>query len=100
MERLPAVEEEQQQQQQQQQQQHGFFSCWGSLCGKIRRLGWRRRRRGKLYARRGSFKYDPLSYSQNFDEGGGWEEEEEAERSYRGFSSRYAAPHTLSSGQP
>lgn len=87
MERLPAVEEEEQ------QQQHGFFSCWVSLCGKIRRLGRRGRRRGKLYVRKGSFKYDPLSYAQNFDEGGGWEEEEEGEGSYRGFSSRYAAPH-------
>jgi len=36
----------------------------------------------------GGFKYDPLSYAQNFDEG----LVEDDEELHRGFSARYAAP--------
>lgn len=38
----------------------------------------------------GGFRYDPLSYAHNFDDGYG---EDDLQGSlYRGFSSRYAAP--------
>ncbi|WOL00189.1 hypothetical protein Cni_G08902 [Canna indica] len=94
MERLPSVEEEAEQQ----KQQRGLFSCWGklrlaALWRRLRRCGSIRRRRGRLYVRRGSFKYDPLSYAQNFDEGGQDNDDEEAATYHRVFSSRFAALH-------
>lgn len=46
----------------------------------------------------GGFKYDPLSYSQNFDEGTWHEHDLEAYQ--RGFSSRYAAPSLVPTPRP
>nr|CAD1844825.1 unnamed protein product [Ananas comosus var. bracteatus] len=75
MERLPALDEEEGEESV--LQRRGIFSCWGRL-----RLSavWRRLKRfqsergrsrgNKLYTRRGSLNYDPLSYAQNFDDGG------------------------------
>ncbi|MCL7045884.1 hypothetical protein MKW94_015640 [Papaver nudicaule] len=41
---------------------------------------------------KGGYKYDPLSYSQNFDDGGNWDDNNHdvEDYSHRGFSSRYA----------
>jgi len=58
----------------------GLLSCFGRLKLK---LPWKRRTVG-------GFRYDPLSYAQNFDDGK-WEEDDE-ESLGRGFSARYAAP--------
>lgn len=78
--------------------QIGLFSCWARLR---LRLPWKKRDgRGskccKLtsvlrarHPRQGGFRYDPLSYAQNFDEGD-WDEE--SENYSRGFSSRFAVP--------
>lgn len=44
----------------------------------------------------GAFRYSPLSYAQNFDDGHEWEADDE-EFLYRGFSSRYAAPFSSES---
>lgn len=63
----------------------GFFSCWVRF--KLRFL-WRKREK---QPKPGSFRYDPLSYSYNFDDGGG---HEETENCSRGFSSRFVAPAT------
>ncbi|KAF7817063.1 Pentatricopeptide repeat-containing protein [Senna tora] len=63
----------------------GLLSCWG--CLKLK-LPWRKR--GSTYRPVGGFKYDPLSYAQNFDEG--WDHDDEL--STRAFSTRYAAPST------
>ncbi|KAL2340037.1 hypothetical protein Fmac_007977 [Flemingia macrophylla] len=62
----------------------GWLSCWGCLKMK---LPWSKRT--NTYKPVGGFKYDPLSYAQNFDEG--WVEDDE-ESLHRGFSARYAAP--------
>lgn len=98
MERLPALDEEEGEESV--RQRRGIFSCWGRL-----RLAavWRRLKRfqsergrsrgNKLYTRRGSLNYDPLSYAQNFDDGGFEGDEEEGERIRRNFSSRFAPPH-------
>ncbi|URD84143.1 hypothetical protein MUK42_05532 [Musa troglodytarum] len=93
--RLPPMEEEETAVAQH-QKLHGLFSCWGklrlaSLWRSLRRCGSRRGRRGRLYVKRGSFRYDPLSYSQNFDDGG---RDGDEERGYhRVFSSRLATLH-------
>ncbi|KAJ0967162.1 hypothetical protein J5N97_024079 [Dioscorea zingiberensis] len=100
MEKLPSIyrveeveeEEEEEDDHHHNQQQHGFFSCWGKLkhvfpWRRLRRNVRRRRRR--VSVKRGSFKYDPLSYSQNFDDGG---KDEDEENSSRGFSSRFVVP--------
>lgn len=60
----------------------GLFSCWRGLKLKI---PWKRRTNN-------TYRYDPLSYAQNFDDGT-WEEDDE-ESLGRGFSARYAAPST------
>ncbi|OVA15239.1 hypothetical protein BVC80_5g24 [Macleaya cordata] len=39
---------------------------------------------------KGGFRYDPLSYSQNFDNGSNWDEDGE-DYSHRGFSSRFVS---------
>jgi hypothetical protein len=60
-------------------------SCWG--CLKLN-LPWRKRK--STYNKSvGGFGYDPLSYSQNFDEG---LMEDDEESSCHRFSTRYAAP--------
>lgn len=46
----------------------------------------------------GGFKYDPLSYSQNFDEGSWLDHDPEAFQ--RNFSSRYAAPNLATPQRP
>ncbi|MED6130828.1 hypothetical protein PIB30_004245 [Stylosanthes scabra] len=69
----------------------GLLSCWGCLKFK---LPWRKRSAGAAYKSVGGFRYDPLSYAQNFDEGC-VEDDEESLR--RGFSARYAAPSMSSS---
>ncbi|KAK7410435.1 hypothetical protein VNO78_01216 [Psophocarpus tetragonolobus] len=61
----------------------GWLSCWGRFKLK---LPWAKR---TGYKPVGGFKYDPLSYAQNFDEGG---VEDDEEFVHRGFSARYAAP--------
>lgn len=90
----------------------GLLSCWGRLKLK---LPWTKRRTWDTDTRRrqssvgcniaatlrnkrrpkpaGGFRYDPLSYSQNFDEGC-WDDDT-VESLSRGFSSRYAAPSKL-----
>lgn len=82
-----------------------LLSCWGSLKLKFRRTRGRRNTKGRL--RRvgwkildafkpkrprpfSSFRYDPLSYSQNFDDSC-WAEDCEGYL-HRGFSARFAAP--------
>lgn len=90
--------------------EEGLLSCWGRLKLKF---PWTRRRvsGNTITARRqrsvgcnitaalmrtnrqqkpaGGFRYDPLSYAQNFDEGC-WDDDND-DGSYRGFSSRFAA---------
>ncbi|KAF3447459.1 hypothetical protein FNV43_RR12645 [Rhamnella rubrinervis] len=80
-----------------------LFSCWG--CLKLK-LPWTTRRRTRRYTSAtrptsrghkhgtGGFRYDPLSYAQNFDEG--FDEDDEEYFTQRGFSARYAAPAPLS----
>ncbi|XVE60641.1 hypothetical protein DITRI_Ditri05aG0144200 [Diplodiscus trichospermus] len=76
-----------------------LLSCWGRLKLK---LPWTKRKikslgnsitaafKAKQSRPVGGFRYDPLSYAQNFDDGCG---DDDIEGSlYRGFSSRYAAP--------
>lgn len=92
----------------------GLLSCWGRLKLK---LPWRKPRIWRDTRRRaqqrsvcfnigaafraknpkpaGGFKYDPLSYAQNFDDGC-WDEGDVDSLS-RGFSSRYAAPSSSTS---
>ncbi|PWZ24150.1 hypothetical protein Zm00014a_039921 [Zea mays] len=71
--------------------------CFGQGAGGLgERTRWRRR------ADVGEFRYDPLSYALNFDEGDGDEEEEEGQRGararrgdgllYHSFSSRLSTP--------
>ena len=79
--------------------EEGLLSCWGRLKLK---LPWTKRKirslgnsitaafRAKQPRPVGGFRYDPLSYAQNFDDGCGDDDTEGA--LYRGFSSRYAAP--------
>ncbi|KAK7321287.1 hypothetical protein VNO77_31776 [Canavalia gladiata] len=62
----------------------GLLSCW--RCLKLK-LPWTKRT--SSYKPIGGFGYDPLSYAQNFDEGG---MDDEVESSRRRFSARYAAP--------
>ncbi|KAL6983098.1 hypothetical protein U1Q18_016491 [Sarracenia purpurea var. burkii] len=96
----------------------GLFSCWGCLKLKLpwrrrerrrRTSGSRRRRTGNGWNIRNIFKlnrprpaagggfrsYDPLSYSQNFDDG--WGDEDDEDSTYNWFSSRYAPPPQLKS---
>jgi hypothetical protein len=64
----------------------GLLSCFGRLKLK---LPWKRRT-NNTYRTVGGFRYDPLSYAQNFDDGN--LEEDDEESLGRGFSARYAAP--------
>ena len=80
------------------------LSCWGNLKLRFpwrkrrrkspirqqRRVGWKimeafKPKRSKPFS---SFRYDPLSYAQNFDDGC-WDEDCE-DCSHRGFSARFA----------
>lgn len=82
----------------------GLLSCLGCLKFKLPWTGQRAvtssststypRKRGvdKLGSR---FRYDPLSYALNFDEG--WDDDDE-EVFQRGFSARYAAPSSKTHG--
>ncbi|KAI9107106.1 hypothetical protein K1719_022634 [Acacia pycnantha] len=63
----------------------GLFSCWG--CLKLK-LPWSKRH---SYKPAGGFRYDPLSYAQNFDDGC---LDGDEEKTRRGFSARYAASST------
>ncbi|GMI77356.1 hypothetical protein HRI_001404900 [Hibiscus trionum] len=71
-----------------------LLSCWGRLKLKLpwRSLGnsIRAAFRAKRPRPVGGFKYDPLSYAQNFDDGN--EDDDPEGAVYRGFSSRFAAP--------
>lgn len=71
----------------------GLASCWGNLKLMFQ---WRRKKRfsKQIRGNKCSFKYDPLSYAQNFDEG--CLDEDDEDSSFRGFSSRYAAPSSKS----
>ena len=90
--------------------EEGSLSCWGHLKLK---LPWTRKRIDRrprstnigcdimniLKWRKspkpvGGFRYDPLSYAQNFDQGC-WDDDNDDD-SYRGFSSRFAAPSSKS----
>ncbi|KAK8528314.1 hypothetical protein V6N13_056985 [Hibiscus sabdariffa] len=77
-----------------------LLSCWGRLKPwtrrKLRSLGNRITAafRAKPPRPVGGFKYDPLSYAQNFDDG--YEDDDPEGAVYRGFSSRYAAPSSRS----
>ncbi|KAK8684031.1 hypothetical protein V6N13_040068 [Hibiscus sabdariffa] len=82
-----------------------LLSCCGRF--KLRLPGTRRKLRSLGYsitaafrAKRtrpvGGFKYDPLSYAQNFDDGYGYGDDDPEGAVYRGFSSRYAAPPSTS----
>ncbi|KAG7971929.1 hypothetical protein I3843_07G159600 [Carya illinoinensis] len=80
-------------------EKEGLLSCWGRFKLKlpwtqqrVRSPNTRSRVVGKLGGR---FKYDPLSYAQNFDEG--WDDDDE-EVYQRGFSARYAAPSSKPPG--
>lgn len=64
----------------------GMLSCWRFLKLK---LPWAKRTNTTY-----GYKYDPLSYAQNFDEGCVEDDDEEALR--HGFSARYAAPSVKS----
>ncbi|KAF5207590.1 hypothetical protein FRX31_002823 [Thalictrum thalictroides] len=77
----------------------GLNSCWGRF--KVM-FPWRNCRQRSYHdfsllksfstkqrKPKGGFKYDALSYAQNFDEGS---KDEDNEDSIRGFSSRFAAP--------
>ncbi|KAK8600937.1 hypothetical protein V6N13_059315 [Hibiscus sabdariffa] len=84
-----------------------LLSCWGRFKLK---LPWTRRKlrslgysitaafRAKRARPVGGFKYDPLSYAQNFDDGYGYgcADDDPEGAVYRGFSSRYAAPPSTS----
>ncbi|KAB1200405.1 hypothetical protein CJ030_MR0G007416 [Morella rubra] len=74
----------------------GLLSCWGRLKLKLPWIN-RRLRSANIKKRKfgGRFRYDPLSYAQNFDEG--WDDATE-EVTQRGFSARYAAPPPKSHG--
>ncbi|KAJ7965871.1 Asialoglycoprotein receptor 2 like [Quillaja saponaria] len=77
------------------EEEGGLLSCRG--CLKLK-LPWTKKRitrviklskqRCSTYKPVGGFRYDPLSYAQNFDEG--WRDNDE-DSSTRGFSARYAA---------
>ncbi|EEF35020.1 conserved hypothetical protein [Ricinus communis] len=99
-------------------EEEGLLSCWGRLklklpwtkkrissadgCGGSSSVTTRQRRVAgwnitSLFMRNdrqqrpaGGFRYDPLSYAQNFDEGC-WDDYNE-DGIYRGFSSRFALP--------
>lgn len=87
------------------EEEKGLLSCWGNLK---RRFPWRKGRRNsrrrvgrkiieafkpKRHKRDfSSFRYDPLSYAQNFDDGC-WDEDCE-DCSHRGFSARFAVPYS------
>jgi len=71
----------------------GLHSCWGCLKLKLPWTRQRDQRRG-VGKVGGGYRYDPLSYAQNFDEG--WDDDEEL--SQRGFSARYAAPSSKFQG--
>ncbi|CAI9763015.1 unnamed protein product [Fraxinus pennsylvanica] len=59
-------------------------SCWGSFKQMFSRTSLRNQTNHKLPP--GNFRYSPLGYAQNFDEGNNEDD------SYGTFSSRYAAP--------
>ncbi|OMO50828.1 hypothetical protein CCACVL1_30223 [Corchorus capsularis] len=79
--------------------EEGLLSCWGRLKLKLPCTKRRMRNLGNTITApfkaknpkpAGGFRYDPLSYAQNFDDGC---LDDDIEGSlYRGFSSRYAAP--------
>ncbi|MQL73880.1 hypothetical protein Taro_006207 [Colocasia esculenta] len=80
----------------------GLFSCWARLkrafpaWRRLRRRGserWRLLRSRSMAPRRrrpkpGSFRYDPLSYAQNFEDKDVWDGDDDPS-SHRGFSSRF-----------
>ncbi|CAL1395558.1 unnamed protein product [Linum trigynum] len=73
-------------------------SC-GNFFGALWRSGSRYRRRSPTTAAGSGFRYDPIEYAQNFDDGN-WEDDSEAGFN-RGFSSRLApSPSNSSSTRP
>ncbi|KAM2811675.1 hypothetical protein COP1_044291 [Malus domestica] len=87
MENIPSTEDK----------NEGVFSCWGRLKLK---LPWIRRytiaRQRSVGNPRGGFRYDPLSYAQNFDDV--WNQMNDEDFAKRGFLARYAAPSFKSHG--
>lgn len=78
----------------------GVFSCWGRLKLKLPCIRGLRRhtttRQRSVGNPGGGFRYDPLSYAQNFDQG--WDEMNDEDSTKRDFSARYAAPSFKSHG--
>ncbi|KAJ7958891.1 Late embryogenesis abundant protein, LEA-14 [Quillaja saponaria] len=76
----------------------GLLSCWGHVKLKLLPLTKRgikiSKQRSSTYKPVGRFRYDPLSYAQNFDEGLMNEDEESLTLS---FSARFAAPSSTKS---
>lgn len=79
--------------------EEGLLACWGRLklklpCTKRKIKAFGNSITAAFMPKKpipvGGFRYDPLSYAHNFDDGYG---EDDLQGSlYRGFSSRYAAP--------
>ncbi|KAL5714956.1 hypothetical protein ACHQM5_016850 [Ranunculus cassubicifolius] len=65
----------------------GSISCWS--CLKLKTFRLRKSSSNKQRKPKCGFKYDALSYAQNFDDGC-WDDD--SNDSNQGFSSRYAAP--------
>ncbi|KAK1300417.1 hypothetical protein QJS10_CPB13g00290 [Acorus calamus] len=93
MNRFPSFEE-----QQQSEVETGLCSCWGQI--RLLFDPWKKMRRqaslrwGLILSKprqpeRGSFRYDPLSYARNFDDG---RLDDEEDNINHGFSLRFAAP--------
>ncbi|KAL2250028.1 UNVERIFIED_CONTAM: hypothetical protein Sindi_2476500 [Sesamum indicum] len=75
-------------------------SCWGRFILMLSRKSRKAKNSSSCFSfsksktraqQFGAFRYSPLSYAQNFDEGHEWEDEDQ-DAFFRGFSSRYAVP--------
>ncbi|GMI91028.1 hypothetical protein HRI_002772100 [Hibiscus trionum] len=84
-------------------EEEGLHSCWGRLKLKLPCTKRKIKALGKSITAAfmpkqhrpvGGFRYDPLSYAQNFDNGYG--DDDPQGSLYHGFSYRYAAPSSRS----
>ncbi|KAK8552111.1 hypothetical protein V6N13_120534 [Hibiscus sabdariffa] len=85
------------------EEEEGLLSCWGRLKLKLPCTKRKIKALGNSITAAfmpkqprpvGGFKYDPLSYAQNFDDGYG--DDDPWGSLYHGFSYRYAAPPSRS----